>query len=140
MSTSLSLLLVRGLALVVQLLRRANQQMEPSLQMMDWLQFCLVFSLLLMLLKEHSPLSNVEMVISAEGTQVDLEFAVSKIQLTIQLFFKWTGPIVNRLISDQPVYIMTALSLPFHKWSSLLINRLSNSYQLFYKNVSLFIN
>ena len=50
-------------------------KMEPSLRMMDLLYFSLVFFLMTM----ESPLSNVEMVISVGGTQVDQEFAVSKI-------------------------------------------------------------
>ena len=50
-------------------------KMEPILRMMDLLYFSLVFFLMTM----ESPLSNVEMVISVGGTQVDQEFAVSKI-------------------------------------------------------------
>ena len=50
-------------------------KMEPILRLMDLLYFSLVFFLMTM----ESPLSNVEMVISVGGTQVDQEFAVSKI-------------------------------------------------------------
>ena len=50
-------------------------KMGPSLRMMDLLYFRLVF----VLMKMESPTSNVEMEISAGGTQVDQEFAVSKI-------------------------------------------------------------
>ena len=50
-------------------------KMGPSLRMMDLLYFSLVF----FPLKMDSPISNVEMVISVGGTQVDQEFAVSKI-------------------------------------------------------------
>ena len=48
----------------------------PSLRMMD----LLLFSLVSFKLKMHFPMSNVEMVISVEGTQVDQEFAVSKLK------------------------------------------------------------
>jgi hypothetical protein len=56
-------------------------QKGPSLRMVD----LLYFSLVLFLLKMHSHMSNVEMVISVGGTQLDLDFAVSKIELTINL-------------------------------------------------------
>ena len=51
----------------------------PSLRMMD----LLCFKLVSFLLKRHFPMSNVEMVISVEGTQVDQEFAVSKLKLIV---------------------------------------------------------
>ena len=51
-------------------------KMGPGLRMMDLLYFRLV----LFKLKMHFPMSNVEMVISVEGTQVDQEFAVSKLK------------------------------------------------------------
>ena len=73
MSTSLALFLMKELALMALLL--PGLQMGLSLRMVDWLHF----SLVLFLLKVHSPMSNVEMVISAGGTQADREFAVSKI-------------------------------------------------------------
>ena len=73
MSTRLALFLMKELALEASLL--PGVKMEPSLRMMDLLYFSLVFFLMTM----ESPLSNVEMVISVGGTQVDQEFAVSKI-------------------------------------------------------------
>ena len=73
MSTRLALFLMKELALEASLL--PGVKMEPSLRMMDLLYFSLVFFLMTM----ESPLSNVEMVISVGGTQVDREFAVSKI-------------------------------------------------------------
>ena len=73
MSTRLALFLMKELALVALLL--PGVKMGPSLRMMDLLYFSLVFFLMTM----ESPLSNVEMVISVGGTQVDQEFAVSKI-------------------------------------------------------------
>ena len=57
-------------------------QMGPSLRMMELLW---LIRLVFFLLKMHSRTSNVEMVISAGGTQVDQEFAVSKIKLIIHL-------------------------------------------------------
>ena len=73
MSTRLALFLMKELALVASLL--PGVKMGPSLRITDLLYFSLVF----FLLKMDSPMSNVEMVISAGGTQVDQEFAVSKI-------------------------------------------------------------
>ena len=73
MSTRLALFLMKELALEASLL--PGVKMEPILRMMDLLYFSLVFFLMTM----ESPLSNVEMVISVGGTQVDQEFAVSKI-------------------------------------------------------------
>ena len=73
MSTRLALFPMKELALEASLL--PGVKMEPSLRMMDLLYFSLVFFLMTM----ESPLSNVEMVISVGGTQVDQEFAVSKI-------------------------------------------------------------
>ena len=73
MSTRRALFLMKELALEALLL--PGVKMEPSLRMMDLLYFSLVFFLMTM----ESPLSNVEMVISAGGTQVDQEFAVSKV-------------------------------------------------------------
>ena len=73
MSTRLALFLMKELALEASLL--PGVKMEPILRMMDLLYFSLVFFLMTM----ESPLSNVEMVISVGGTQVDREFAVSKI-------------------------------------------------------------
>ena len=73
MSTRLALFLMKELALEASLL--PGVKMEPSLRMMDLLYFSLVFFPMTM----ESPLSNVEMVISVGGTQVDQEFAVSKI-------------------------------------------------------------
>ena len=73
MSTRLALFLMKELALEASLL--PGVKMEPCLRMMDLLYFSLVFFLMTM----ESPLSNVEMVISVGGTQVDQEFAVSKI-------------------------------------------------------------
>ena len=77
MSTRLSLFLMKELALEASLL--PGVKMGPSLRMMDLLYFSLVF----FLLKMHSRMSNVEMVISVGGTQVDQEFAVSKLKLTV---------------------------------------------------------
>ena len=77
MSTSLALFLMKELSLMALLL--PGLQMGLSLKMVDWLHLCLV----LFLLKVHSPMFNVEMVICVGETPVDREYVVSKIELTI---------------------------------------------------------
>ena len=74
MSTRLALCLMKELAFKALLLPGVKK--APSLRMMD----LLLFSLVSFKLKMHFPMSNVEMVISVEGTQVDQEFAVSKLK------------------------------------------------------------
>ena len=73
MSTRLALFLMKELALEASLL--PGVKMEPILRMMDLLYFSLLFCLMAM----ERALSSVEMVISVGGTQVDQEFAVSKV-------------------------------------------------------------
>ena len=57
---------------------RPGVQMGPSLRMMELLW---LIRLVFFLLKMHSRMSNVEMVISVEETPVDQEFAVSKLMI-----------------------------------------------------------
>ena len=73
MSISLALFLMKELNFMALLL--PGVQMGLSLKMVDWLHLCLV----LFLLKVHSPMFNVEMVICVGETPVDREYAVSKI-------------------------------------------------------------